>query len=98
MIIKLAKELQTQVVAEGVESMEQLTFLKREACNQIQGYLFSPPVSVKKLETFLNKKMNSVEEEANLDDHRVHFPYPLEAQMELLSIGNQEMKLELHIK
>jgi EAL domain-containing protein (putative c-di-GMP-specific phosphodiesterase class I) len=33
------------VVAEGVETREQLTFLRQEVCNEAQSYLFSKPVS-----------------------------------------------------
>ena len=43
-IIYLAKGLQIKVVAEGVETLQQLNILKKEECHQIQGYLFSRPV------------------------------------------------------
>jgi polar amino acid transport system substrate-binding protein len=43
-IIKLAKDLSLSVVAEGVETEAQLQFLKELKCDDIQGYLFSPPV------------------------------------------------------
>ncbi|MBF0291237.1 MAG: EAL domain-containing protein, partial [Nitrospinae bacterium] len=43
-IISMAHSLNLTVVAEGVETMEQLEFLRANACDELQGYLFSPPV------------------------------------------------------
>jgi EAL domain-containing protein (putative c-di-GMP-specific phosphodiesterase class I) len=43
-IITLAHNLRLKVVAEGVESEEQLKFLHLLRCDEIQGYLFSKPV------------------------------------------------------
>ncbi|MEI6328264.1 MAG: EAL domain-containing protein [Pseudanabaena sp. ELA645] len=43
-IIDLAHSLSLQVIAEGVETMEQIQFLKEHNCDQIQGYFFSPPI------------------------------------------------------
>jgi EAL domain-containing protein (putative c-di-GMP-specific phosphodiesterase class I) len=42
-IIALAKSMRLDVVAEGVETDDQLDFLSKEGCNLIQGYLFSHP-------------------------------------------------------
>ncbi|GAA5142451.1 sensor domain-containing protein [Thalassotalea piscium] len=50
-VIAMAHNLHLGVVAEGVETEEQLSFLKQNACNSVQGYLFSHPVS---FELFLN--------------------------------------------
>ncbi|HYK00722.1 MAG TPA: EAL domain-containing protein [Thermoanaerobaculia bacterium] len=43
-VINLAHTLQLKVVAEGVETEEQYTFLRHYACDLMQGYLFSPPL------------------------------------------------------
>ena len=44
MIISMAQYLQLQVIAEGVEEVEQLSFLTGRRCDIIQGYLFSKPI------------------------------------------------------
>ncbi|MCU6435363.1 EAL domain-containing protein [Undibacterium sp. Jales W-56] len=44
-IISMAKKLRHKVIAEGVENWEQFAFLKDAGCDEIQGYLFSRPVS-----------------------------------------------------
>jgi diguanylate cyclase (GGDEF)-like protein len=44
-IISMARSLGLNVVAEGVETKEQLNFIKKHKCNVYQGYLFSPAVS-----------------------------------------------------
>ncbi|MBM7662705.1 diguanylate cyclase (GGDEF)-like protein/PAS domain S-box-containing protein [Bacillus mesophilus] len=49
-IITLAHNLQLRVIAEGVETKEQLEFLKKYDCDEIQGYLFSKPIPVEELE------------------------------------------------
>jgi CheY-like chemotaxis protein len=43
-VIQLAHALHLPVLAEGVESEGQLQMLRNEGCDQIQGYLFSPPL------------------------------------------------------
>lgn len=53
--IFLSKELGLDVVAEGVEEIEQFNFLLEEKCHQIQGYLFSRPVKEPELKRLLNK-------------------------------------------
>jgi EAL domain-containing protein (putative c-di-GMP-specific phosphodiesterase class I) len=43
-IISLAHSLKFKVVAEGVETQGQYEFLKRNDCDEMQGYFYSPPV------------------------------------------------------
>ena len=43
-IISMAQSLKLKVIAEGVETEEQLAFLSQHGCNEIQGYYFSRPV------------------------------------------------------
>ena len=52
-VIALAHSLKLVVIAEGVEEVEQLDFLRKQGCDQIQGYYLSRPVAVDKLEAFL---------------------------------------------
>ena len=44
-IISMAHKSGLKVVAEGVETMDQLEYLRRNHCDYMQGYLFSRPVS-----------------------------------------------------
>ncbi len=52
-VIDMARSLGLAVIAEGVETEEQLTLLAREGCNFYQGFLCAPPVDVRTLETLV---------------------------------------------
>ena len=54
-IISMSKQLKHNVIAEGVETNEQLAFLRQRGCDEIQGYLFSPPVTAEKFEAMVRE-------------------------------------------
>lgn len=49
-LISLAKGLDIEIIAEGVETKEELTFLVENGCNNIQGFYFFAPMEVNDLE------------------------------------------------
>lgn len=52
-VIAMGKSLGCRVVAEGVETLQQLTYLRAENCDEGQGYHFSPPVNAATFERLL---------------------------------------------
>ncbi|WP_246944160.1 EAL domain-containing protein [Bacillus pinisoli] len=58
LIIMMAKELNFKVIAEGVETEKQTSFLKSMFCDEIQGYLISPPLKIEDCGKFLDQELN----------------------------------------
>lgn len=54
-IISLAKSLKLAVIAEGVETKEQLAFLREQQCDIVQGYYFSKPVTSEEIMRMLKE-------------------------------------------
>jgi len=52
-VVALARALKLKVVAEGVETAEQLAALRRYGCDMVQGYLFSKPVATEDIASML---------------------------------------------
>lgn len=52
-VIAMAHKLNISTVAEGVETLEQLHFLRHNACHEAQGFLFSRPITIESLKLFL---------------------------------------------
>ena len=59
-IISMARNLRLDLIAEGVETSEQLAFLQQLSCNTYQGYLFSAPVPAEQFVGILRKHSASV--------------------------------------
>ncbi len=54
-VIEMAKKLSMVTVAEGVETQEQLTFLRETGCDMIQGFIFSKPLPSEKFYAVLSR-------------------------------------------
>ncbi|QEY65634.1 EAL domain-containing protein [Metapseudomonas lalkuanensis] len=59
-IIAMAHSLELKVVAEGVENQEQLSFLRSQRCDEIQGYLISPPVEAPQFVCLLKEQATAL--------------------------------------
>lgn len=66
-IVALGHGLNLQVLAEGVEKIEELDFLRSIRCDQVQGYFFSPPLIAKTATEFLkNSLLSELERESSV--------------------------------
>lgn len=54
-IIAMAESMNLRLIAEGVETTGQADFLRGKQCQEVQGYLFSRPLSTQHVEVFLRK-------------------------------------------
>jgi len=52
-VVAMAHALDLEVVAEGVETEEQLAFLREQRCDRVQGFYFSQAVPRSELETYI---------------------------------------------
>jgi diguanylate cyclase (GGDEF)-like protein/PAS domain S-box-containing protein len=86
-IISLAKDLEIQVVAEGVETHEQLNFLLKHSCNEVQGFLYCEPLPGKDIEDLLKKGVLPPKVIKTMNDvnrreyYRIQLIFPLFAHM-----------------
>ncbi|WP_052342667.1 EAL domain-containing protein [Bacillus sp. EB01] len=100
-MISLAQGMNMNVVAEGVETPEQLDFLKGLECNEIQGYLFSRPVAIRDFENLLKKQYLEPEKTfsspSSTSERRVHkriqFSPPKSAVLSLISVGGKPVQV-----
>lgn len=58
-IISMAHNLGLEVIAEGVETVEQLEFLRKSGCKAFQGHLFSKPISQADFTQLISQSVNS---------------------------------------
>ncbi|MCD8486081.1 MAG: EAL domain-containing protein [Desertifilum sp.] len=61
-IIAMAQSLKLKVIAEGVETEDQLAFLRKHGCYAMQGFLFSPALPAAEIEALLkqDKRLNAL--------------------------------------
>jgi diguanylate cyclase (GGDEF)-like protein len=65
-IISMAHSLRLKVVAEGVESEDQLAVLREQGCDEAQGYLFSRPLPAAEFATFLMRERSGTNRQARV--------------------------------
>lgn len=58
-IISMAHSLGLKTIAEGVETAEQLHYLQKQGCDEIQGHYYSTPLSDKEFKVFVKSKNQS---------------------------------------
>jgi len=61
-VISMAKSLRLDVVAEGVETKQQLEFLRRNDCDQAQGYYIARPMKAAEFRDFLERYQDGVDD------------------------------------
>lgn len=58
-VLSMSREMALQVIAEGVETPEQLAFLQQLHCDRYQGYLFSRPLPAQEMEQHLRRAQST---------------------------------------
>lgn len=64
LILDIASYLNVPVVAEGVETENQLNLLRQAGCDLVQGYYFSRPLPPEEFETLIQKELELQKQEA----------------------------------
>lgn len=108
--VQLAKELDLEIVVEGIEKFEQLNYLKAIDCIRGQGYLYSKAVGLEEFERILQKKYklplksNSYSPDSDNDRRqffRIDFEKLLKTEMTIqemagktIDVGNTKVLIE----
>ncbi len=64
-IIAMAESMELEVIAEGVETIEQRQLLQNSGCMKFQGYLFGKPVSIEEFDFLLSQNMSTSDSVSN---------------------------------
>lgn len=69
-IVDICNKLQTTIICEGVETLDQCLYMKRFGCNVVQGYYFSKPVSTVEFEKLIDETDGKFNLPWNKDDFK----------------------------
>ncbi|MGJ9459677.1 EAL domain-containing protein [Oceanobacillus sp. CF4.6] len=96
-LMYMTNELNINTVAEGVESFEQLDFLRQLGCQEIQGYLFSKPVPKREFQLLLENPILEPTATTITKNRRKYFrislPFPLRAQLTVAELRGREVNV-----
>lgn len=70
-VVDLAKNLDMQVISEGVETVEQVDFLQDIECHMVQGYFFAKPMPIKEFEELWSKDLASAADETQISNSSI---------------------------
>lgn len=100
-LLHLGKELDIQIIAEGVEEYEQMEILRQKECDLIQGFLYSKPVHRKKFEQMLQtgylypkkKKISRKPAKERRKYYRFEFASSLLAEMRITEVNKRKVNV-----
>jgi len=80
-VIGMARSLNLRVIAEGVETLDELAFLRAHHCDEAQGYLFSRPVAPEQFAKLLENGILEADSLRSISEHeRAGAPQPLSSR------------------
>ena len=86
-ILAMALSLKLNVIAEGVETREQLDYLRQRECHQVQGYYFSRPLDPLQFAAFITQGMSAEDVSVSTSDVS-----PVAAKLDSLSCKESNLK------
>lgn len=90
-LIKMGQQLNINVIAEGVETEEDLLFLREFNCHKMQGFYFCKPCPNEEFEQVLMKsKVNPFRVE-NIENSSIKINYPLQSEMTFINLAAGKM-------
>lgn len=92
-MISIGHDLGIKVIAEGVETAEQLGFLHHAGCDELQGYFYSHPLKPEECLTFLSSKSN-LQLPAHILDEQVRYLLLINDEQSVLDALRRELRLE----
>jgi EAL domain-containing protein (putative c-di-GMP-specific phosphodiesterase class I) len=87
-LLRISRHLGIHVIAEGIETEEELQFLKEQKCPQVQGFLFGKPCSAEEFKPILIKKTLTPIKKGNIYSEKnaygIKIRYPFQCEMALI--------------
>ena len=98
--LHIAQSLDLEIVAEGVETYEQLQFLQQKQCNAIQGYIYSKPVPAEEFRKLMIRRyLPPLKHKPKVDGrnlrryYRFEFPFQVPAKMYITELATKMVNI-----